>query len=192
MLLEFRSANPLGFESFIESLGRDYGVFREGKYRVAFPRSYSPYAPWFTIVSRKRDCWAFRFYPPERLLVPYSSRGFLEVVDMSLRNALSAIHNLCGPASAAPAAEGLLASCPTVWEFMSIGELDGKPRQRSTLSLWLQDGLVTVCLNERDMAMCLYAGGESLEAALLALEGKLASPSPDWRRSWLSGKRKKS
>jgi hypothetical protein len=115
----------------------------------------------------------------------------LRVYDMSLRKALNAIKvaevNLASP----ECPEGLLSDAPTLWEFLSVTAVDGKSRQTSTLSLWVSDGAVTLCLNERDAGLSLYAGGDTLEGAIRCLEGKLNSDAPEWRKGYSGASKKR-
>lgn len=114
------------------------------------------------------------------------------VKQMALRKALSLLKASEASASAPEVPEGVLSACPTLWEFLSVTVIDGKPRQTSTMSLWVSEGDITLCLNERDAGLSMYSGGSTLEEALTSLERKLNSESPEWRKGYSrSGKAKK-
>lgn len=111
---------------------------------------------------------------------------------MALRKALSLLKASEASASAPEIPEGVLAKCSTLWEFLSVTVIDGKPRQTSTMSLWVSEGDITLCLNERDAGLSMYSGGSTLEEALESLERKLNSESPEWRKGYArTGKGKK-
>jgi len=66
---------------------------------------------------------------------------------------------------------------------------DGSTRVPSTITLFLEDGLVKLALNDRDSERSLYRSGETLQEALRAIEKALSSSGADWR-AW-KGRRKK-
>ena len=110
---------------------------------------------------------------------------------MSLRAALNAIRVAEKSFVAPDLPSGVFQEAPTVWEFLSVELVDGKARQRSTLSVWVSDGQLTLCLNERDSGMSLYAGGDTLEEAVRTLERRLTSDSPEWRKGYTGSSKKK-
>lgn len=67
-------------------------------------------------------------------------------------------------------------------------EEDGKPRERSTITLCYSEGSLKVCLNDREFNRSCFRSGKSLAAALASLEKGLAQDTLDWR-TW-SPKRK--
>ena len=85
----------------------------------------------------------------------------------------------------APAvATGLMTSLPAVFEFLSSDRYpDGSPRERSTMTVFVEDGVVKVCLSDRDQARTLWRSARTLEDVLLALELSLQDASADWRRA---------
>lgn len=67
---------------------------------------------------------------------------------------------------------------------------DGTPRQRATLTIFIEDSTVKLCLNDRENACSLFRSAPTLERALASMGEALKSPAPDWK-PW-QGKRKKS
>lgn len=85
---------------------------------------------------------------------------------------------------------GILSKCPGITEYLSKSLYeDGKPRQTSTLTVFIEGGMVKVALNDRDVERSSYMSGEGLEDALRSLEKHLVEEKVDWR-AW-GGKRKK-
>lgn len=80
-------------------------------------------------------------------------------------------------------------TCPNVVEYMTDSAWeDGKPRDTSTLTVFLEDGMVKVALNDRACSRSLYASSDTLEGAIGALEQRLREQSPEWR-SWKGRKK---
>lgn len=66
---------------------------------------------------------------------------------------------------------------------------DGKARTVSTLTVFFEDGLMKVALNDREAECSLFVTGKGFEECLRSLEKRLSGEqAPDWR-PW--GKRKK-
>lgn len=101
---------------------------------------------------------------------------------MSLKKALQAAKSQGMPELPPVPDSGAMAGCPTLWEMMTVSRIDGKPRQPSTMSVWIQDGRVMCCLNERDEGMALFASGATLDDALEEMELHLISDCPPWRK----------
>jgi len=141
----------------------------------------------FTYMSE--DLHVLFVQPPLWWLTGHKSEAFERVVTMSLRKALSLMKTAEMNLTAPEVPNGTLQGCPTLWEFLSVTVIDGKPRQTSTMSLWVSDGAITLCLNERDTGLSMYAGGDTIEEALVCLEGKLNQQQPEWRKGY-SGARK--
>lgn len=73
---------------------------------------------------------------------------------------------------------------PSVWEMLVTGEWpDGTPRTLSTLTLFIDEGSVKLCLNDRAQGLTGWASGSSVEEALKALESGLREDTIEWRRS---------
>jgi hypothetical protein len=60
---------------------------------------------------------------------------------------------------------------------------DGEARQRSSIILFVEDGMLKGCLSDKDSAMTLWASSSSFWGILEALEGRLTEDSPDWRKA---------
>jgi hypothetical protein len=111
-----------------------------------------------------------------------------EAWDMSIKKALAAARQASSPKAPEPSSCPVLKGCPTVWDFLTVTTVEGKSRMTSTISMWVQDGALTLCLNERDQNLSLFATGADLEEAYNELQAHLESDSPPWRRQ---GKRVK-
>jgi len=79
---------------------------------------------------------------------------------------------------------GTFGVTPAVIEYLtSVQYPDGSPRERSTVSVFVEDGVIKACLSDRDQARTLWRSGSSLEDAILGLEQAIADGTADWRRS---------
>jgi len=79
---------------------------------------------------------------------------------------------------------GIVEQLPGVLEFLTADTYpDGQIRKRSTLMVFVEDGTLKACLNDRDAERTLWRSGQSLEDVLLAIEVALVEPGTDWRRS---------
>ena len=80
---------------------------------------------------------------------------------------------------------------PTIAEYLSSEAWDdGSSRERSSLSIKVQDGCILAVLQDHEFGRGLYVVGATVDAALKSLEKALQSPSADWR-VWKSAKKKK-
>lgn len=88
-------------------------------------------------------------------------------------------------ASLRPAESDALGSLrPAIWEYLTCEQWeDGTPRQTATVTVFWEDSRVKLCLNDRFAGRSLWVSGESLIAALDALEGQLEAGTGDWRRN---------
>lgn len=79
---------------------------------------------------------------------------------------------------------------PAIWEYMTatVGS-GGTARTTSTLLLFVEDGAVKVCVNDRDREENAFWSEQSLEAVLEAVEVDLSAGQGDWRKS--TGKKRK-
>lgn len=88
-------------------------------------------------------------------------------------------------------AAGGLAVCPVLDAVPGLREMlvetrfpDGSPRLTSTLLLFVEDGIVKVCLHDRDQGQTAWASGVSVGDCLEALEGGLQADTLSWKASW--------
>jgi len=89
-----------------------------------------------------------------------------------------------------PGEGGDIALCPVLGQVPGVREMlvetrfpDGSARQTSTLLLFVEAGVVKVCLNDRDQGMSAWASGSSVLDCLLALESGLQADTLQWRAS---------
>lgn len=101
---------------------------------------------------------------------------------------MSVLRKRDAAAAGAPVAEPLgvdlwADSHPGVWEHLaSLVGPDGKSRLGSTLTVFVAEGLVKVCLNDRDQQLTCFVTSKGVGQALEALEKGLQGDSLDWRR----------
>lgn len=79
---------------------------------------------------------------------------------------------------------------PALWEYISECQWEsGQPRVTSTLMLFVEEGLVKLCLHDRAAARSAWVSGRSWTSSLGSLEQVLAGGSVEWRKDRLQGKR---
>jgi len=72
---------------------------------------------------------------------------------------------------------------PAIWEYLTLeAHEDGTARQRGMLMAFVEDGVVKVCMQDRDNEQSLWVSAQSLPSALEVLEGHLQGGTGDWRR----------
>lgn len=80
---------------------------------------------------------------------------------------------------------------PTLAEYLGDDRWeDGQPRDLSSIQLKVQDGMVLAVLQDHELSRGLYVVGDSVQAALKALEKHASSPTADWR-AWKQYRGKK-
>lgn len=87
------------------------------------------------------------------------------------------------PASAAEDTEfqGLY---PSLWDQLSaLAYDDGTPRQTASLTIFVEDGQVKLCLGDREEGRTGWCSGRSLSEALGRLDEALRCDRIDWRKS---------
>jgi len=91
--------------------------------------------------------------------------------------------SVSGPGDPVPVVDPWLAEdFPFLWSYLADESYaDGTPRKRSTLTVFVEDGLVKGCLNDRDNARSVFMSGEDLESLLAALEGQVQEKGCPWR-----------
>lgn len=81
-----------------------------------------------------------------------------------------------------PPDDVLLCSCPDVVAFLSCESWpDGESRERGSLSVIIEDGVLKGVLNDKDGRRSAYIAADSLEQLLERLERAVGSPTTDWR-----------
>lgn len=74
--------------------------------------------------------------------------------------------------------------CPVLLEYLVQDKWDdGKPRVTSTLSVFFEDGLFKLWLNDRDLERSVCMGGATLLQALASLDRRLEAGTVEWRCS---------
>lgn len=89
----------------------------------------------------------------------------------------------CGPCS-------LGLKYPNLWAFVTAAAFeDGEPRQTGTLLLFLEQGRLKGCLNDRECGEVCFVTGSTLEDLLGRIEAGLGSSDLDWRTARRNGKK---
>lgn len=71
---------------------------------------------------------------------------------------------------------------PSIMEFLAEDRYeDGSARRTGTINLFVQDGQVKGCINDRDTNQNSFVSAESIEELLAVIEAKLSSSSVEWR-----------
>lgn len=71
---------------------------------------------------------------------------------------------------------------PAVWEHLTLGQYeDGSPRQRSSLTVFFEDGLIKVCLSDRDQERTAWSSSDELVDAMRGLEQAIVQGTVQWR-----------
>lgn len=72
---------------------------------------------------------------------------------------------------------------PTVCEYCTTDRYaDGSARERSSLTVRVQEGKLLVVLSDPTVTRSLYRVGQTVELAVLAIEEALTGNTADWRR----------
>jgi len=75
-------------------------------------------------------------------------------------------------------------SYPALHEYLTADQYpDSTPRARSTVSIFVEEGLWKACLNERDQGLVLFVAEERFGALVEALELLLQEDRVPWRKS---------
>jgi hypothetical protein len=73
---------------------------------------------------------------------------------------------------------------PTLTDFLLLGSWpDGARRLLGTASLFWEDGLYKLWLNDKDGQRCCCVSGGTLEGLFLTADSRLAEDTLEWRRA---------
>lgn len=79
---------------------------------------------------------------------------------------------------------GLSSSYPGLWEHLTeTAWPSGKSRMTSTLLIFVEEGLVKLCLNDRSATRTAWVSGRTLTEALEHLNSGIEGDSLEWRRA---------
>ena len=88
-------------------------------------------------------------------------------------------------------ASKVFAAVPALWEFVTASAWDdGQERVTGTILIFVEDGRVKLCLNDRDGDCVAFVSGLTFEEALSSANEGLEGDTLDWRRSKRSGGQK--
>jgi len=120
--------------------------------------------------------------PRRKPYVPRSWETVVKKPDSSVPN---------GTELTTPIVGAIFASHSAIWEMMTCDKWDdGTPRERATLLVLCDGGILKLWLNDRALSRAAWISGDSLEAAMEALDHGIAEDSLPWRPQ-ASTKRKK-
>lgn len=81
-----------------------------------------------------------------------------------------------------PLVGSLFSGHAAIWEMLTCDKWDdGTPRQRGTLLVLCDGGIVKLWLNDRALKRAAWVSGDSLEAAMEALDHGIAEDNLPWR-----------
>lgn len=88
--------------------------------------------------------------------------------------------------------DGFATEYPGLWEMLTLLRYpDGSHRATSTLSLFVDEGLVKACLNDRDQGQNTFVSGRSISECMRALETGLQADTLQWRASAGHGRKRR-
>jgi len=71
---------------------------------------------------------------------------------------------------------------PTLYSYLTERVYgDGKSRVTSTLLIFLEDGVLRICINDRDNNRSAFITGQTIDEALASIEAKLCGDTMEWR-----------
>lgn len=81
---------------------------------------------------------------------------------------------------------------PALFDYMSETKLPtGGKRETTTILLFVEQGFLKACINDRAYGCVSFVSGEELEALLRSVEERLATDTMEWRVSGSRGRAKK-
>jgi hypothetical protein len=87
-----------------------------------------------------------------------------------------------GPADPDFSDEGFRNEFPTLHEYLTMTKYDkGEARVTSTLLVFVENGVLRLCLNDRDNLRSAFYTGETLATAMASLEMALLSERVEWK-----------
>jgi len=74
------------------------------------------------------------------------------------------------------------ASYPTLAAYLTdVRYQDNTPRTTSTVLIFCEQGVLRLCVNDRDNNRSVFFTGETIEAALLSAENAIATNTAEWK-----------
>lgn len=111
-------------------------------------------------------------------------KGWCYEMGLQSLRGLGGVQNRSGTESVPAKDEAFAKKMPTLWEFLSAKAWeDGTERETGTILVFVEDGLVKVCLCNRDTGHVAFVSAKSFSGALESVEKHLAADTVDWRLS---------
>lgn len=99
---------------------------------------------------------------------------------MALRRPMPGEYN--GPKEEPFSDRGLESEFPTLYEYLtSRNWADGSARLTTTLLIFVDNGVLRVCVNDRDNNRSAFVTATTLAAALASIETRLCGETMEWR-----------
>ena len=87
--------------------------------------------------------------------------------------------------------EALMKKYPRIVEYLTTTQWeDGSSRQTSSVAITINDGMIQVALNDKELKQSMYSSAGSMTEALGLMEKALAANVDGWR-AWKSGAKRK-
>lgn len=84
--------------------------------------------------------------------------------------------------------DDILVDYATLGDYLSDTEFDdGSSRRTSTLLVFVEDGVIKVCLNDRENGRSAWASGKTLRSALQSLNDSVRDDVAEWKGSRATG-----
>lgn len=95
---------------------------------------------------------------------------------------------MCGPADKPFSDRSFESEFPTLHEYLTVTSWgDRQPRTTSTLLLFVDNGALKCCINDRDNNRSAFVNDTTFAGLLALLESKLTEESLDWRTKGSGG-----
>lgn len=102
----------------------------------------------------------------------------------ALMSFLTRVVDAAGGGTSPGRLSGVLVDCPAVTEYLTASVYpDGGPRERSVISVFIEDARVKLCLNDRDAGRTLWRSADGIEDCLILVETAIVDGTADWRRA---------
>ena len=89
-----------------------------------------------------------------------------------------------GKKDEAPPPSKTFEKMPALWEFLTASEWEeGETRETGTILIFVEEGRVKACLNDRDQGLVAFTSGVSVEDVFKSADKGLLADTLDWRPS---------
>ena len=111
---------------------------------------------------------------------PRHNKRMRESSNMALSKPLPGQYN--GPKEVPFLDSAFASEFPTIFEYLTSRQwADGSPRVTSTLLVFLENGVLRICINDRENVRSAFITAPTFGEALASLEAKLCGETLEWR-----------